>query len=253
MSFQSNKDQNLSKILAAIQKTEAHLHIFPEYSMGLPKGGLTPLYLKKTAEKINENFVRTILLKTKQLKTSAVFAIYLKERNQIYNAAVLLQNGEIKAIYKKIHLFDAFGYKESDFFASGDQIALANIHDFKIGLAICFDLRFPELFRAMARKGAEIFVIPSAWYVGENKIEQWNILTKARSHENNTYLIAVNQTLPQFTGNSIITTPFATTLKQAKAKETTLIAHLDKQTLKNSKKQIPTILLSKPNLYRKFQ
>ena len=221
--------------------------------MGIPIGGITPQFLKKTAEKINENFVTSILEKTKQHKTSVAFTIYLKEKHRIYNTAILLQNGKIKTIYKKIHLFDAFGYKESDIFDSGDQIALSNIHGFKIGLAICFDLRFPELFRAMAHKGTEIFVIPSAWYIGDNKIEQWNTLTKARSHENNTYLIAVNQTLPQFTRNSIITSPFATTIKQAKTEETTLIAHLDKQTLKNSKKQIPTILLSKPKLYKKFQ
>ena len=253
ISFQSNKDQNLRKILGTIEKTNAQLHIFPEYSMGFPIGGITSKYLKKTAEKINENFVTSILEKTKQQKTAAVFTIYLKEKKQIYNTAVLAQNGKIKTIYKKIHLFDAFGYKESDLFASGNQIALTNVHSFKIGLAICFDLRFPELFRAMARKGAELFVIPSAWYFGDNKLEQWNILTKARSHENNTYLIAVNQTLPQFIGNSIITSPFATTIKQAKIEETTLITKLDKQTLKDSKRLIPTILLSKPKLYRKLQ
>lgn len=221
--------------------------------MGLPRSGITPLYIKKNAEYLNENFVTAILKKTEQQKTAVIFTIYLKEKNHIYNAAILAKNGEIITIYKKIHLFDAFGYKESDIFSPGSHIALATINSFKVGLAICFDLRFPELFRIMAQKGAELFAIPSAWYLGEHKLEQWNILTKARSHENNTYLVAVNQPPPKFTGNSIITSPFATTIKQAKTQETTLLVNLNKQILKESKKLIPTIQLSKPKLYKKIQ
>jgi predicted amidohydrolase len=253
ISFQSNKVQNLKKILNIIQTTKAQLHIFPEYSMGLPKNGITSLYVKENAEYINENFVTAILKKTQQKKTTAIFTIYLKEKNQIYNAAILARNGKIKTIYKKIHLFDAFGYKESDIFSPGNNIALASVNGFKVGLAICFDLRFPELFRVMAHKGAELFAIPSAWYLGENKIEQWNILTKARSHENNSYLVAVNQALPKFTGYSIIASPSAKTIKQAKTQEKTLVAYLDKQTIKEAKKLIPTIHLSKPKLYKKLQ
>ena len=75
----------------------------------------------------------------------------------------------------------------------------------------------------MAYKGVDIFVVPSAWYAGKYKIEQWQVLTKARAHENNAYLIAVNQTPPQFTGNSLIATPFATIIKQANTKQNTQI------------------------------
>jgi predicted amidohydrolase len=189
LSFQTNKKQNLNKILNSIDNTNTHLHIFPEYSMGLPSNGLTPTYVKETAEQLNGPFVKKILTKTKQQQTAVVFTIFLAEQNQYFNAAILAEKGKIKALYKKL------GHKESTLFTPGDQIAIARIQDFRVGLAICFDLRFPELFRTMAYKGVDLFAIPSAWYIGKNKIAQWKVLTKTRAHENNTYLVAVNQNL----------------------------------------------------------
>jgi len=250
INFQSNKKQNLDKMLSILEKTKAQLHVFPEYSMGTPPNGLTQTFVKENAEQINGPFISKILEKSKEQQTAVTFTVFLTEKNQIFNTALLVENGKIKATYKKIHLFDALGHKESNLFSPGTKIATAKIQNFTVGLAICFDLRFPELFRALAYKGAELFVVPSAWYMGKHKKEQWQILTKTRAHENNTYLIGVNQTLPQFIGNSIITSPFATTIKQANTQETTLTAELNKKTLLDSKNQIPTIKLSKPKLYK---
>lgn len=250
INFQSSKKQNLDIILRVLEKTKAQIHVFPEYSMGTPHNGLTQSFVKENAEQISGPFISKILEKSREHQTAVVFTVFLAENNQIFNTAILAENGEIKATYKKIHLFDALGYKESNLFSSGDKIALVQIQNFTVGLAICFDLRFPELFRKMAHKGAEIFIVPSAWYKGENKNEQWQVLTKTRAHENNAYLVATNQTSPQFIGNSIIASPFATTIKQANTQETTLIVELDKKSLLESKKQIPTIKLSKPQLYK---
>ena len=250
INFQSNKQQNLDKILCILEKTKTQLHVFPEYSMGTPPNGLTQSFVKKNAEQLNGPFVSKILEKSKEHHTAVVFTIFQSEKNQFFNTAILAENGKIKATYKKIHLFDALGQKESNLFSSGNKIAIAKIQNFTVGLAICFDLRFPELFRALAHKGAELFIVPSAWYTGKHKNEQWQILTKARAHENNAYLVGVNQTLPHFTGNSIINSPFATTIKQANTQETTLTAELDKKYVVDSKNQIPIIKLSKPKLYK---
>jgi predicted amidohydrolase len=252
ISFQSKKSQNLDRILSCLENTQAQLHVFPEYCMGLPKSGLTSTYIKENAEQLHGPFVSKILEKTKKLQTATVFTTFLAEKNQFFNAAILAQNGKIKALYKKIHLFDALGYKESDLFSAGTKIAIAKIRDFRVGLAVCFDLRFPGLFRAMAYKGVDMFAVPSAWYTGKHKVVQWQVLTKARAHENNAYLIAVNQTPPQFTGNSLIASPFATTITQADKKQTTLTVELDTKALNESKKQIPTIKLSKPQIYKKI-
>lgn len=253
ISFTSNKTQNLGSILTCLENTKAQLHVFPEYCMGYPNNGLTPNFIKENAEQLNGPFASKIIEITKKLHTAAVFTAFLAENNQFFNVAVLSQNGKIKTIYKKIHLFDALGYKESNLFSSGDKIAIAKIQEFRVGLAVCFDLRFPQLFRIMAYRGVDLFVVPSAWYIGKHKVEQWEVLTRARAHENNAYLVAVNQTHPQFTGNSIITSPFATTIKQASTKQMTLLTDLDKKALMESRKQIPAIKLSKPELYKKLQ
>jgi len=220
--------------------------------MGYPNNGLNPTFIKENAEQLNGPFVSKLLEITKKLHSAVVFTTLLVENNHFFNVAVLAQNGKIKALYKKIHLFDALGHKESDLFSAGDKIAIARIQEFKVGLAICFDLRFPQLFRTMAYMGVDLFIVPSAWYIGKHKVEQWEVLTKARAHENNAYLVAVNQASPQFIGNSLIVSPFATNIKQANAKQITLLTELDKNTLIESKKQIPTIKLSKPQLYKKL-
>ncbi|TRO49075.1 hypothetical protein E2P47_01845 [Candidatus Bathyarchaeota archaeon] len=250
MCFSSDKNKNLDKIFKSLEKIEAQLHVFPEYSIGLPRDGLTEAYIKQNAEPLQGNFIFQILEKTRKLKTAAVFTTFLKEDQKIFNTAIFVQEGQVKALYKKIHLFDALGHKESDLFSAGDKISIATIKGFIVGLAICFDLRFPELFRAMAYKGVNLFVVPSAWYVGKYKKEQWQTLTTARAHENNAYLVAVNQTLPNFIGNSMITSPTATIIKQAKTKQTTILVEIDNEAVIESTKQIPTIKLSKPKLYK---
>ncbi len=252
LSFSSNKNQNLERMLSHMENTKAQLHVFPEYSMGTPKNGLTLTFVKENAEQLNGPFISKILEKSKELQTAVVFTTFLAENNQFFNTSILVQNGKIKALYKKIHLFDALGHKESNLFSAGTKIAITKIKNFRIGLAVWFDLRFPELFRAMAHKGVDLFVVPSAWYTGKHKVEQWQVLTQARAHENNVYLVAVNQTLPQFTGNSLIASPFATIIKQANTKQTTLVVELDNKALIESKNQIPTIKLSKPHLYKKL-
>ena len=125
MSFLSEKDKNLIKILGSLEKIDAQLHVFPEYSMGIPRKGLTQSYVKQNAEKLEGNFISQILEKTRKLQTAVVFTIFLKEDEKVFNTAVFIHQGQVKALYKKIHLFDAFGHKESNIFSAGDKISIA--------------------------------------------------------------------------------------------------------------------------------
>ena len=250
MSYCANKNENLTRILNSLEKTKAQIHVFPEYSMGYPSKGLTPIFVKENAERINGPFITKILEKTKELNLAIVFTVFLKEDDGFFNTAILAENGKIKALYRKIHLFDAFGFNESKYFSSGDKIAMATIKGFRVGLAICFDLRFPELFRAMAHKGIDLFIVPSAWYKGKYKEEQWQVLALARAHENGAYLIAVDQTNPLFIGHSIITSPWATVLKKIGEEENTFVFELNYEKLLQSRKIIPILSLSKPEIYK---
>lgn len=220
--------------------------------MGIPSAGITKEFVQLNAEPIEGEFVTNILEKTLRKNSAAVFTTFLRENSKIYNAAILAEKGAIKTLYRKVHLFDAFGYNESKLFAAGKEIAIADLKGFKVGLAMCFDLRFPELFRAMAYKGVNLFIVPSAWYRGKDKIEQWRNLILARAHENVSYLVAVSQTNSLFIGHSIVASPLGYTTKEAGMKRTAFTVQLDYGEIVEANSMVPTLSLAKRELYKKF-
>ncbi len=252
LSLSARKAQNLDKILDLMKESDASLDVFPEYTMGVPTGGLTRRYVQANAEPLTGEFVNKVLAKTAQRQSAAVFSTFLLEGKSIYNAAILACNGEIKSIYRKIHLFDAFGYRESDLFEAGRNLALTKLGEFQIGLAVCFDLRFPELFRALAIRGADLFVVPSGWYKGKHKIGQWRTLTKARAHENTSYLVGVNQTHPLFIGHSMVVSPMGNTVREIQDEPLSFTVRLKPQEVEEAKKLMPIVSLSRPDIYKRF-
>lgn len=252
LSFRENKSVNLNSILAHIESSLQYLNVFPEYCMGMPLKGLTREFVHKNAESIDGEFVSKIVSKTRENENAAIFTTYLKEKGEVYNAAILAEKGCIKAVYKKIHLFDAFGYKESEIFSPGNDILIVNFDEFILGLAICFDLRFPEIFRIMAYKGVNLFIVPSGWYRGPYKVEQWKALTASRAHENVSFLVAVDQTSPFFVGHSVIVSPYGIVVKELGEEETCSSLELDLNNVIDARKAIPSIDLSKPKLYMGF-
>lgn len=127
LTFSPTKTENLDRILQAIEDSEAYLDIFPEYAMGVPQDGISKIYVQSNAEPLDGEFVTKVLEKTSQKKSSAVFTTFLKEYGAVYNAAILAEAGKIKAVYKKIHLFDAFGHKESELFSPGRELAIVEL------------------------------------------------------------------------------------------------------------------------------
>ena len=252
LAFSPNKKENLNTILTMLDESHAQLDIFPEYVMGYSPNGLDRAFVDARAEPLEGTFVTTIIEKTAQTRSAVVFTTFLREDEAIYNAAVFAEQGQIRAIYRKIHLFDAFGYQESQLFTAGDQLAILNFQGFTVGLAVCFDLRFPELFRSMAYKGVNLFIVPSAWYQGEHKLEQWRVLTRARAHENTAFLVAVGQPEPAFIGHSLVASPLANTVKEVGGGPVSFPLSLEKRKIAEARKLVPNIQLSRPALYRHF-
>jgi predicted amidohydrolase len=253
IAFSPTKAENLSRILEILDHTDAYLNVFAEYAMGVPPEGLSKEFVQNNAEPLHGGFVSKILEKTRQKKSSVVFTTFLKEGKAVFNAAILVDEGKIAAVYKKIHLFDAFGHRESEFFHAGSQLAIAEIGEFKVGLAVCFDLRFPELFRSMAYKGVNLFIVPSAWFTGKYKLDQWRTLILARAHENISYLVAVNQAHPLFVGHSIVASPLGYALEEAGEDQASFSAELSEGKIEEANRLVPTLQLSKPELYKKWQ
>jgi len=248
----NQKEHNLRKILQFLDNSDCDLNVFPEYIMGVNDRSLTREYVERIAEPINGDFVSSILEKSREKGVAVVFTMFLKEDGKIYNAAIFANKGKILSIYKKIHLFDAFGYKESSIFTPGIKPTIVSYKGCRIGLAVCFDLRFPELFRFMRLKGASMFIVPSAWYKGKYKLLQWFSLIQSRAHENGCYIIAVNQVGRFFTGHSLIASPLGYIVVDLGEEEKEFSVELDLNEVEEARKNFRLGYLWKGHLYREW-
>jgi deaminated glutathione amidase len=111
-----------------------------------------------------------------------------------FNTSVAIDaQGRLAAAYRKIHLFDALGHRESDDVAAGDEVVVADLAGLRIGFLTCYDIRFPELARSLAVAGADLLVVPTAWAAGLFKEEHWVTLVRARAIENTIWVAAAGQ------------------------------------------------------------
>ena len=106
--------------------------------------------------------------------------------------------------YDKIHLFDAFGSRESDLVEPGEQLVTFDLHGIRIGLATCYDVRFADQFTALGQAGADLVVLPASWGSGPGKVEQWQILTAARALDSQAWLLAAGQAYTEPRGKAAL-------------------------------------------------
>lgn len=180
-------------------------------------------------------------------------------RDKLFNRSYLFRAGQSDPVtYDKIHLFDAdLGegqvYRESDVFRGGDRAVLAKIGDMNIGLTICYDLRFPYLYRRLARAGAHIMTVPSAFTVPTG-MAHWHTLLRARAIENGCYILApaqvgVHAGTRETYGHSLIVGPWGDILAEADGKNAQIIyADIDIQHVTEARKRIPPLLNEKQDL-----
>lgn len=170
---------------------------------------------------------------------------------KVYNTSALIDPaGEITAVYRKIHLFDATlkdgtVLEESKTVQRGDSLVLGEVDGVRVGLSICYDLRFPELYREMTRRGAEAIFVPSAFTVPTGR-DHWEVLLRARAIENQVYVIApaqYGQHNPRRAsyGRSMIIDPWGTILAQAPDKEALITAEMDLERLKEIRALMPCL------------
>jgi nitrilase len=173
-------------------------------------------------------------------------------REKIYNTSVLInRQGRVVARYRKIHLFEANldngqVVRESDIYAAGDTPVMAEIEGWSCGLAICYDLRFPELFRYYSRHGATLFFVPSNFTQKTGK-DHWETLVRARAIENQAFVVAPNQcgvnprTGIASHGHSLVVGPWGNVLAVAGDKETILTITLHPEELRRTRQRVPVL------------
>src|SRR5229473_1249523 len=178
---------------------------------------------------------------------------------KFHNTSVLInRDGEVVAQYRKIHLFDvdlANGEKhyESERIVPGNEIVTAEIDSVTFGLTICYDLRFPELYRALALRGAQVIMVPAGFTLHTGR-DHWEVLLRARAIENLCYIIAPAQvgTHPpnrQCFGRSMIVSPWGLVLAQAPDTQTVVMADIDLAQIEQARAQIPSLENRRPTAY----
>lgn len=192
---------------------EANLVILPEYSMINVLDGLKPEDVYERAESLEDSvFLNEISRLAERL--SAKFLAHFIEKSgdkpRCFSSSVLVEpSGKLVKLYSKMHLFDAYGYRESDFFKPGGKPSIGiSLNSMELYVAICYDLRFPELFRTYSFKGAHGVIVQAGWVKGFLKEEILDKIAATRSHENTYYVVLVNQTGRIFTGRSGVYNPF---------------------------------------------
>jgi predicted amidohydrolase len=154
----------------------------------------------------------------------------------------LLVRGAVTSAYRKIHLYDSFGYRESDALSAGDlSPVLVDVAGFRVGLMTCYDLRFPELGRLLVDRGAEVLVVPAAWVAGPRKVEHWRTLVRARAIENTVFVVAAGQPGPRYTGHSLVVDPLGDVLAEAGEEAAVLRATLDREVLDEARRTNPSL------------
>jgi deaminated glutathione amidase len=155
----------------------------------------------------------------------------------------LLVRGAAIGEYRKIHLYDSFGYRESDRLSAGPtKPVVVEVGGFTVGLMTCYDLRFPELARELVRRGAQLLVVPSAWVAGPAKVQHWRTLVAARAIENTAFVAAVGQPGPRYTGHSLVVGPAGDLVAELGDGDRVLTASIESDDLVKARAENPSLL-----------
>jgi deaminated glutathione amidase len=181
------------------------------------------------------------------------------ERDKLSNTSVLVgPDGEVGAAYRKIHMFDVdvggVAYRESEHEEPGTEIVVSSVADVPVGLTVCYDLRFPELYRILAVRGARVITIPSAFTLHTGK-DHWEPLLRARAIENQAFVLAPNQigeAPPHYNsyGRSMIVDPWGVPLATAPDDECFVAADLDFALQDRIRESLPSLANRRPESYR---
>ncbi len=226
--------------LAELTPDGSDLVVFPEAfarDFG-PAGSDVSAY----AEPLGGDFDREVARVAEERHTTVVAGMFETADDPARPFNTLLVRGAAGASYRKVHLYDSFGYKESDrLSAGGIEPLVVDLAGWRVGLMTCYDLRFPELARALVDRGAELLVVPAAWVAGPRKVDHWRTLVMARAIENTVFVAGAAQPGPRYTGHSLLVDPLGDVLAEADEGPAVLTASLDRAVLDEARRTNPSL------------
>lgn len=181
----------VERVTADAAAAGARLVVFPEATMrcfGLP--------LSEVAEPVDGPWADGVRAVAARHGVVVVVGMFVPAPDGRVLNVLLATGPQVEAAYAKIHLFDAFGFTESATVAPGAELVVIHVDGVGIGLATCYDVRFPTLFTALADRGAEVVCLPASWGPGPGKLDHWRLLTRARALDATCFVLAAGQADP---------------------------------------------------------
>lgn len=256
MSSTDDKNENLRKAIELTIKAAnegAELIVLPESFNYLPAKMTKSGYLQN-AEDLKGLTIDAIK-KIAQSNNVTIIAGSITELdgNNLYNTSFVISKKGVMGKYRKIHLFKFGNIDETSIFKPGDKAEVVDLNGLKIGVTICFDLRFPELFRTEALMGAELIVNVAAFLEKTGRIH-WMPLLKARSIENQVFLIAANQATIKnsncrYYGHSCVIDPWGRIVAKAKGDECVIVGEINLNRVRDARRKMPLLEMRRPDTY----
>ncbi len=229
--------------LRALEVPAADLVVLPEAfaaDFGPPGSSVGHL-----AEPLDGPFVDALCSRAREHGGTWVAGMFERspDPERPFNTLVAVDRDGVHESYRKIHLYDSFGYRESDRLRPGLRTpTTVQVEGRTVGLMTCYDLRFPELARALSRAGADLLVAPSAWVAGPRKLDHWRTLVTARAIENVSWVAAAGQSGPRYTGHSLLVDPRGDVVAAAGDRDEVVVGDLDAGLLEQARAENPSLL-----------
>jgi len=225
----------------AVGEHGADLVVFPEGVMH--EFGLPGIDLAAIAEPLDGAWVEGVHKAAAHNDCTIVAGMWeATDSSRVRNTQIAVNADGVINVYRKIHLFDSFGFRESDVVEPGEILPTSiTVNELRIGLTTCYDLRFPELYRALAADGVDAYLVIAGWVAGPNKADQWTTLLTARAIENTAYVIASGLSGDRFVGHSSIIDPFGVCLTPELPQTGLGVATLNSERVREVRSSVPSL------------
>jgi predicted amidohydrolase len=221
----------------------ARLVVLPEAAMH--PFGAADLPLAPVAQPLDGPWVSGLAEVAGQTATTVLAGMFetVPGESRVLNTVVAVNESGLRGAYRKVHLYDALGWVESERFVAGDpgEPLTLEVHGVTVGLLTCYDLRFPEIARVLVDAGASVLAVPAAWVAGPLKEGHWETLARARAIENTSWVIAAAQGPPVYAGSSMVVDPMGVPVARLGETDGVTVADVDADRTTEVRRRLPTL------------